>query len=111
MSVAVTDILARLDSILLGKDRAVRLAFCCLLARGNLLIEDITGVGKTTLAHALAKVFGLEFRRVQFTSDLLPADVLGNAIFDPASRQFVFPPGSTFMQMSPVDEVNRAAPK
>jgi MoxR-like ATPase len=111
MSVAVVDILARLDSILLGKDRAVRLAFCCLLARGHLLIEDIPGVGKTTLAHALAKVFGLDFRRVQFTSDLLPADVLGNAIFDPISRQFVFHPGPIFSQMLLADEVNRATPK
>ncbi len=111
MSVAVNDVLARLDSILLGKDRAVRLAFCCLLARGHLLIEDIPGVGKTTLAHALAKVFGLDFRRVQFTSDLLPADVLGNSIFDTVSRQFVFHPGPIFAQMLLADEVNRATPK
>jgi MoxR-like ATPase len=87
------------------------MAFCCLLARGHLLIEDIPGVGKTTLAHALAKIFGLDFRRVQFTSDLLPADVLGNAIFDPASRQFVFHPGPIFSQMLLADEVNRATPK
>jgi MoxR-like ATPase len=111
MSVAVKDVLARLDSILLGKDRAVQLAFCCLLARGHLLIEDIPGVGKTTLAHALARIFGLDYRRVQFTSDLLPADVLGNAIFDPASRQFVFHPGPIFAQMLLADEVNRATPK
>ncbi len=111
MSVAITDVLARLDEILLGKERAVRLAFCCLLARGHLLIEDIPGVGKTTLAHALAKVFGLDFRRVQFTSDLLPADVLGNAIFDTVSRQFVFHPGPIFAQMLLADEVNRATPK
>ncbi len=111
MSVSINDVLARLDSILLGKDQAVRMAFCCLLARGHLLIEDIPGVGKTTLAHALAKIFGLEFRRVQFTSDLLPADVLGNAIFDPASRQFVFHPGPIFAQMLLADEVNRATPK
>jgi MoxR-like ATPase len=111
MSVSINDVLARLDSILLGKDRAVRLAFCCLLARGHLLIEDIPGVGKTTLAHALARIFGLEFRRVQFTSDLLPADVLGNAIFDPSSRQFVFHPGPIFAQMLLADEVNRATPK
>jgi MoxR-like ATPase len=103
--------LGRLGSILLGKDREVRLAFCCLLARGHLLIEDIPGVGKTTLAHALAKVFGLDFHRVQFTSDLLPADVLGNAIFDPVSRQFVFHPGPIFAQMVLADEVNRATPK
>src|SRR5580658_10387684 len=111
MSVSITDVLARLDSILLGKDQAVRMAFCCLLARGHLLIEDIPGVGKTTLAHALAKIFGLEFRRVQFTSDLLPADVLGNSIFDPASRQFVFHAGPIFTQMLLADEVNRATPK
>src|SRR5471030_2922492 len=111
MNVMINDVLARLDSILLGKDRAVRLAFCCLLARGHLLIEDIPGVGKTTLAHALAKIFGLDFRRVQFTSDLLPADVLGNAIFDTVSRQFVFHPGPIFSQMLLADEVNRATPK
>src|SRR5580658_2054470 len=111
MSVSITDVLARLDSILLGKDQAVRMAFCCLLARGHLLIEDVPGVGKTTLAHALAKIFGLEFRRVQFTSDLLPADVLGNSIFDPASRQFVFHAGPIFTQMLLADEVNRATPK
>src|SRR6202789_776670 len=111
MSVSISDVLARLDSILLGKEREVRLAFCCLLARGHLLIEDIPGVGKTTLAHALAKVFSLDFRRVQFTSDLLPADVLGNSIFDPASRQFAFHPGPIFAQMLLADEVNRATPK
>ncbi len=111
MNVLIDDALARLESILLGQERAVRLAFCCLLARGHLLIEDIPGVGKTTLAHALAKIFGLDFRRVQFTSDLLPADVLGNSIFDPASRQFVFHPGPIFAQMLLADEVNRATPK
>jgi MoxR-like ATPase len=111
MSVALADVLGRLGSILLGKERELRLAFCCLLARGHLLIEDIPGVGKTTMAHALARVFGLDFRRVQFTSDLLPADVLGNAIFDPNSREFVFHPGPIFAQMVLADEVNRATPK
>jgi MoxR-like ATPase len=111
MNVLIDDVLARLETILLGKNQAVRLAFCCLLARGHLLIEDIPGVGKTTLAHALAKVFGLDFRRVQFTSDLLPADVLGNSIFDAGSRQFVFHPGPIFAQMLLADEVNRATPK
>jgi MoxR-like ATPase len=111
MNVLIDDVLARLETILLGKNQAVRLAFCCLLARGHLLIEDIPGVGKTTLAHALAKVFGLDFRRVQFTSDLLPADVLGNSIFDANSRQFVFHPGPIFAQMLLADEVNRATPK
>jgi MoxR-like ATPase len=111
MNVLIDDVLARLESILLGKNQAVRLAFCCLLARGHLLIEDIPGVGKTTLAHALAKILGLDFRRVQFTSDLLPADVLGNSIFDANSRQFVFHPGPIFAQMLLADEVNRATPK
>jgi MoxR-like ATPase len=111
MNVLIDDVLARLETILLGKNQAVRLAFCCLLARGHLLIEDIPGVGKTTLAHALAKVFGLDFRRVQFTSDLLPADVLGNSIFDTTARQFVFHPGPIFAQMLLADEVNRATPK
>jgi MoxR-like ATPase len=111
MNVLIDDVLARLETILLGKNQAVRLAFCCLLARGHLLIEDIPGVGKTTLAHALARVLGLDFRRVQFTSDLLPADVLGNSIFDANSRQFVFHPGPIFAQMLLADEVNRATPK
>ena len=111
MSVALADVLDRLGSIVLGKQRELRLAFCCLLARGHLLIEDIPGVGKTTLAHALARVFGLDFRRVQFTSDLLPADILGTAIFDPSTREFVFHPGPIFAQMILADEVNRATPK
>ena len=111
MNVLIDDVLAKLETILLGKNQAVRLAFCCLLARGHLLIEDIPGVGKTTLAHALAKVLGLDFRRVQFTSDLLPADVLGNSIFDANSHQFVFHPGPIFAQMLLADEVNRATPK
>src|SRR5712672_2140802 len=104
-------VLAQINRVILGKDTQIRLCLTCLLARGHLLIEDIPGVGKTTLAHALAKIFGLDFRRVQFTSDLLPADVLGNAIFDPASRQFVFHPGPIFAQMLLADEVNRATPK
>ena len=111
MNVLIDDVLAKLETILLGKNQAVRLAFCCLLARGHLLIEDIPGVGKTTLAHALARILGLDFRRVQFTSDLLPADVLGNSIFDANSRQFVFHPGPIFAQMLLADEVNRATPK
>ena len=104
-------VLKVLDNIILGKDKVVRLAVCCLLARGHLLIEDVPGVGKTTLAHALAKVFGLEFRRMQFTSDLLPADLLGSMIFDVNTRQFVFHPGPIFSQMLLADEVNRATPK
>ena len=103
--------LAQLNTVVLGKSQSLRLALCCLIARGHLLIEDLPGVGKTTLAGALARTLGLDQRRVQFTSDLLPADVLGNAIFDPVSRQFVFHPGPIFTQMLLADEVNRATPK
>ncbi len=103
--------LATLDSIILGKPHAVRLALACLLARGHLLIEDVPGVGKTTLAHALAHVLGLAWQRVQFTSDLLPADILGVSIFDRASQQFNFRKGPIFTQLLLADEVNRASPK
>ena len=106
-----TQLESALRQIIRGKDEVIRLTLVSIMARGHLLIEDIPGVGKTTLAHALARIFGLEFRRVQFTSDLLPADVLGNAIFDPASRQFVFHRGPIFAQMLLADEVNRATPK
>ena len=85
--------LKAVDEILLGKDRQVRLALACLLARGHLLIEDLPGMGKTTLSHALARVLGLSFQRIQFTSDLLPGDILGTSVFDKDSGQFVFHPG------------------
>ena len=84
------------NHILLGKDLQVRLAFCCLLARGHLLIEDVPGVGKTTLAHAVARVIGSEYQRIQFTSDLLPADVLGVAVYAPGNSAFEFHPGPVF---------------
>ncbi len=100
-----------LSGIVLGKDRQLRLAVACLLARGHLLIEDIPGVGKTTLALALAKVFGLHFQRVQFTSDLLPADILGVSIYEPATGAFRFHPGPIFAQVVLADEINRASPK
>jgi len=103
--------LAALSRIVLGKEHPLRLALACLLARGHLLIEDIPGVGKTTLALALAKVFGLHFQRVQFTSDLLPADILGVSIFEPANGGFRFHPGPIFAQAVLADEVNRASPK
>ncbi|MBX6421703.1 MAG: AAA family ATPase [Sinobacteraceae bacterium] len=103
--------LAALSRIVLGKEHPLRLALACLLARGHLLIEDIPGVGKTTLALALAKVFGLHFQRVQFTSDLLPADILGVSIFEPANGGFRFHPGPIFAQVVLADEVNRASPK
>jgi MoxR-like ATPase len=104
-------ILGQLNRVILGKDAQIRLCLTCLLARGHLLIEDIPGVGKTTLAHALAKSLGLSFQRVQFTSDLLPADVLGVSIFDRESGKFRFQRGPIFSQLVLADEINRASPK
>jgi MoxR-like ATPase len=103
--------LATLDDIILGKGHALRLALSCLLARGHLLIEDVPGVGKTTLAHALAQVLGLSWQRVQFTSDLLPADILGVSVFDRATQKFEFRQGPVFTQLLLADEVNRASPR
>ncbi|MBG4801602.1 AAA family ATPase [Pseudomonas aeruginosa] len=103
--------LKAVDEILLGKDRQVRLALACLLARGHLLIEDLPGMGKTTLSHALARVLGLSFQRIQFTSDLLPGDILGTSVFDKDSGQFVFHPGPIFAELVLADEINRATPK
>ena len=108
---ALEPAVAALNSILLGKDRQVRLALACLLARGHLLIEDLPGVGKTTLAHALARVLGLDFQRVQFTSDLLPADVIGVSTYDRVTSQFTFHRGPVFTQLLLADEINRATPK
>jgi MoxR-like ATPase len=108
---ALTSVLAALDRVILGKPDAVRLALTCLLARGHLLIEDVPGVGKTTLAHALARVLGLVWQRVQFTSDLLPADVLGVSIFDRETGKFRFQRGPIFAQLVLADEINRASPK
>jgi MoxR-like ATPase len=107
----IAPVLAALDRVILGKPDAVRLAFACLLARGHLLIEDVPGVGKTTLAHALAHVLGLAWQRVQFTSDLLPADILGVSVFDSGSGNFSFRKGPIFTQLLLADEVNRASPK
>src|SRR6516164_4779695 len=104
-------VLAQLDRIVVGKREPLKLAFACLLARGHLLIEDIPGVGKSTLAHALATTLGLKYARVQFTSDLLPADVLGVSIFDTETRQFRFHPGPIFHSVVLADEINRAPPK
>ncbi len=103
--------LKAVDEILLGKDRQVRLALACLLARGHLLIEDLPGMGKTTLSHALARVLGLSFQRIQFTSDLLPGDILGTSVFDKDSGQFVYHPGPIFAELVLADEINRATPK
>lgn len=103
--------LQAVNEVLLGKEAQVRLAMACLLARGHLLVEDMPGMGKTTLSHALAKVLGLEFQRIQFTSDLLPGDILGTSVFDKDSGQFVFHPGPIFAELVLADEINRATPK
>ena len=103
--------LAAIDTIILGKAEQTRLAFCCLLAGGHLLIEDLPGVGKTTLALAMSRLLGLECRRVQFTSDLLPADILGVSIFDSPSGAFRFEAGPIFTEILLADEINRASPK
>ena len=99
------------NGVLLGKETQVRLALCCLLSRGHLLIEDMPGVGKTTLAHALARVIGSDYQRIQFTSDLLPADILGVSIYKTAMGAFEFHPGPVFSQVILADEINRAPPK
>src|SRR5262245_44416851 len=103
--------LAQLNQVILGKDGEIRLCIACLLARGHLLIEDIPGVGKTTLAHALAQTLGPSYHRIQFTSDLLPADGIGVSIFDRAGNRFEFQRGPIFAQLVLADEVNRATPK
>jgi MoxR-like ATPase len=104
-------VLAQLNRVILGKDVQIRLCVTCLLARGHLLIEDIPGVGKTTLAHGIAQTLGLSFQRIQFTSDLLPADVLGVSIFDRETGKFRFQRGPIFAQLVLADEINRASPK
>jgi len=101
----------QLNEIILGKEPQIRLALACMLARGHLLIEDLPGVGKTTLAHALAYSLGLSYQRVQFTSDLLPADIIGVSIFDRDNSSFRFHKGPIFAQLVLADEVNRATPK
>jgi len=98
-------------SIILGKEQQVRLALACLLARGHLLIEDLPGVGKTTLAHVLARSLGMQFQRIQFTSDMLPADIIGVSIYERDTGGFKFHPGPIFAQVILADEVNRATPK
>lgn len=99
------------NQVILGKDKQIRLALACILARGHLLIEDLPGMGKTTLAHTLAQVLGLKFSRVQFTSDLLPADILGVSVYDRNNSVFTFHPGPVFTNVLLADEVNRATPK
>lgn len=101
----------KLNHVILGNPDATKLAVVCLLARGHLLIEDIPGVGKTTLSHALANLFGLPYKRVQFTSDLLPSDIIGMTIFDMDSKKFHFKRGPIFTSLLLADEINRATPK
>lgn len=107
----LSNVINQLNQIVKGKDQQIKLAVACLLAKGHLLIEDLPGMGKTTLAHALAKVFGLDFQRVQFTNDLLPSDILGSAIYRRSDEQFKFHQGPIFTQILLADEINRATPK
>ncbi|UZE97941.1 AAA family ATPase [Alkalimarinus alittae] len=111
MSSPLNQAIKTLNTVLLGKEHQVKLSLACLLARGHLLIEDIPGLGKTTLSHALANCLGLSYNRIQFTSDLLPSDLLGINIFDKNKAEFVFHPGPVFSQIVLADEINRATPK
>lgn len=111
MQTELAGVVDALNKIILGKPSQIRLAVVCLLAKGHLLIEDLPGMGKTTLAHALAKVLGLDFQRIQFTSDLLPGDILGSAIYRRSDETFKFHKGPIFTQVILADEVNRATPK
>jgi MoxR-like ATPase len=111
LAAALTRAEQQVNNVVLGKSPQVRLAFACLLAGGHLLIEDLPGVGKTTLAHALAATLDLSFQRVQFTSDLLPSDIIGVSVYDRESSQFQFHPGPLFAQLVLADEINRATPK
>lgn len=111
MKDTLSGVLAEVDRVLLGKHAEVRLAVTCLLARGHLLIEDLPGMGKTTLSQALARVMGLGYQRIQFTSDLLPGDILGTSVFDRNTAQFIFHPGPVFSELVLADEINRATPK
>ncbi|MEE9339881.1 MAG: MoxR family ATPase [Methylococcaceae bacterium] len=99
------------NQVILGKEHQIKLAVCCLLARGHLLIEDIPGVGKTTLSHTLAKLLGMDYQRIQFTSDIMPADIIGSSIFNASKSEFTFHPGPIFNQMVLADEINRATPR
>ena len=111
MSTRLTAVLQRLDEVVLDKSHTLRLALTCLLARGHLLLEDLPGMGKTTLSHALAKTLGLGFKRIQFTADILPGDILGTSVFDARSASFSFHPGPIFTELVLADEINRATAK
>lgn len=109
--VKLEQVLRQLNTVIVGKSAQIQDCVACLLAGGHLLIEDVPGVGKTTLAHALARSFGLQFSRVQFTSDLMPGDLSGVSIYERGSESFVFHPGPIFAQVLLADEINRASPK
>jgi MoxR-like ATPase len=111
MSNSLHNVIVQAGQVILGKPHQIKLALACLLARGHLLIEDLPGVGKTTLAHVLARSLGLQFQRIQFTSDMLPADILGVSVYQRESADFKFHPGPIFAQMILADEINRATPK
>ena len=111
MQQLIDSAVAGIGSVLLGKEYEARQALCCLLSNGHLLLEDLPGMGKTTLAHALADVLGLSYARVQFTSDLLPSDILGVSVFNRADEAFEFRPGPVFSQLLLADEINRATPR
>ena len=111
LSQQVQTSVAEVGKALLGKDHQIRLALCCLFSGGHLLIEDLPGMGKTTLSYALAKVLGLSYKRIQGTSDLLPADILGISIFNQTTSEFSFHPGPIFSQLVLADEINRTTPK
>src|ERR1700741_1674812 len=111
LAAALTQAQQQVNAVVLGKSAQVRLAFACFLAGGHLLIEDLPGVGKTTLAHALAATLALSFQRIQFTSDLLPSDIIGVGIYEHGDGAFKFHPGPLFAQLVLADEINRATPK
>lgn len=107
----LSDVIAQAGDFILGKEHQIKLSLACLLARGHLLLEDLPGVGKSILSHVLARSLGLEFSRIQFTSDLLPADILGVSVYERETASFQFHPGPIFSQVVLADEVNRASPK
>jgi MoxR-like ATPase len=111
MNTPLHNVIFQAEQVILGKSHQIRLALACLLARGHLLIEDLPGVGKTTTAHVLASSLGLQFQRIQFTSDMLPADILGVSVYQRDSGEFIFHPGPIFAQVILADEINRATPK
>jgi len=111
MNTPIQTFLEHANAIILGKEKTIKLALTCILSKGHLLVEDVPGVGKTTLAHCFARLLGLDFQRIQFTSDLLPADIVGSTIFDRNNNLFEFHPGPIFTRFVLADEINRATPK